>query len=189
MGKMGDLDQKGKWYVVQTLSGQENKVHESIKRQLELNDSLPVYEVNMPMEMVSERRQGKDHLTRRKLFPGYIFVRMDLYNATGEIDEAAWFFIRNIQGIIGFIGGDHPVPLSGSEVAELFRADGEAEQVKPKIVFEIGEVVRIKSGAFENFEGTVDEIDNERSKLKLMVSIFGRSTPVELEFWQVSRDL
>lgn len=187
---MSDSEQKGKWYVVQTLSGQENKVFESVKRQIELNDSLPVYEVNIPSEVVSERRNGKDYLTKRKLFPGYILVRMDLYNPAGEIDEVAWSFIRNVQGIIGFVGGgDRPIPLSDSEVADLFRPADEPEQIKPKITFEIGEVVRIKSGAFENFEGTVDEIDYERSKLKLMVSIFGRSTPVELEFWQVDREL
>lgn len=185
---MSEIEQKGKWYVVQTLSGQEKKVRDSISRQLELSDSLPVYEVNIPSEKVSERRQGKPRVTERKLFPGYILVRMDLYNEDGAVNDDAWYFIRNVQGIIGFIGGDRPVPLSDSEVADLFRSGNEEEQIRPKVVFTVGEVLHIKSGPFEGFEGAVDEIDNERGKLKLMVSIFGRSTPVELEFWQVDRD-
>jgi len=191
---MSETEQKGKWYVLQTLSGQEKKAYESISHQLEekhnQNESFPVYEASLPSERVSELRNGKKQIHVRRLFPGYIFVRMDLYNADGTVNDDCWYFIRNIQGIIGFIGGgERPAPLTESEVADIFRDEAAGEQVKPKVVFEIGEVVRIKSGAFENFEGAVDEIDNDRCKLKLMVSIFGRSTPVELEFWQVDRDL
>jgi transcriptional antiterminator NusG len=115
---------------------------------------------------------------------------MDLYEPDShKVDEKAWYFVRNIQGVIGFIGGSNsPVPLSQDEVDDLFRQEKSEEQVKPKILFDIGETVRIKDGAFENFEGVIEEIDNERGKLKLMVSIFGRSTPVELEFWQVERE-
>lgn len=185
--------EKGKWYVVHTLSGQENKVRESILRQLEIeNDDIPVYEVYIPMEKVSEVRQGKKTTTTRKFFPGYILVRMDLYKEDcKQVDEKVWYFIKDTQGVIGFVGGsgNNPVPLSDSEVADLLRqVTVEEEKVKPKIAFEIGEAVRIKDGAFENFEGNIQEIDNERGKLKLMVSIFGRSTPVELEFWQVGRE-
>ena len=105
------------------------------------------------------------------------------------INEKAWYFVRNVQGVLGFLGGTNkPTPLSQREVDEIMRpVQGGETDVKPKIAFEIGEVVRIKDGAFENFEGAIQEIDNERGKLKLMVSIFGRSTPVELEFWQVER--
>jgi transcriptional antiterminator NusG len=188
-----EKDTRGQWFVVHTLSGKENKVRDSLQRQLDSGefDDVPVYEVSIPTEKVSEVRQGKKYTTTRKIFPGYILVRMDLYKpGTSVIDEAAWYFIRNTQGIIGFIGGsENPVPLGPDEVANLFRTNEEKEAVKPKVLFEIGEVVRINSGAFENFEGTIEEIDNERGKLKLMVSIFGRSTPVELEFWQVERDL
>lgn len=184
--------EKGQWFVVHTLSGQENKVRDSILRQLEIEaEDIPVYEAYIPIEKVSEVRQGKKTTTTRKFFPGYILVRMDLYNAeTKQIDEKSWYFIKNIQGVIGFIGGGNkPMPLSDLEVADLLhQVNVEEEKVKPKIAFEIGEAVRIKDGAFENFEGNIQEIDNERGKLKLMVSIFGRSTPVELEFWQVGRE-
>lgn len=182
----------GQWFVIHTLSGQENKVRDTIQRQIEIADeAIPVYEAYIPIEKVSEVRKGKKITTTRKFFPGYILVRMDLYSPVdGAINEPVWYYIRNIQGVIGFIGGGHnPVPISEAEVAELFRQNGpEEEKIKPKIMYEIGESVRIKDGAFENFEGTVEEIDNERGKLKLLVSIFGRSTPVELEFWQVGRD-
>jgi len=187
-----EKDIRGQWFVIQTLSGKENKVRDALQRQLDSEDAkdVPVYEVSIPTEKVSEVRQGKKYTVTRKIFPGYILVRMDLYKPENdEIDESAWYFVRNTQGIIGFIGGSaRPVPLAPNEVTNLFRAE-EDEKVKPKVLFEIGEVVRINSGAFENFEGNIEEIDNERGKLKLMVSIFGRSTPVELEFWQVERDV
>lgn len=188
---MQDEGAKGQWFVVHTLSGQENRVRDNIQRQLANSDDVPVYEVYIPTEKVSEVRQGKKTMTTRKFFPGYILVRMDMYDSgTTKINEKAWYFIRDIQGVIGFIGGNsNPMPLSDSEVADMFRQTKEEDQVKPKIMFEIGETVRIKDGAFENFEGAIQEIDNERGKLKLMVSIFGRSTPVELEFWQVGRDV
>ena len=185
-----DNRNRGQWFVVHTLSGHENKVRETMLRQLELGDQLPVYEVYIPTERVSEVRQGKKTTMTRKFFPGYLLVRMDLYDEDHRINEKAWYFIRNVQGVLGFLGGgNHPEPLSESEVADLLRQGrGEAE-VKPKIAYEIGETVRIKDGAFENFEGVIQEIDNERGKLRLMVSIFGRSTPVELEFWQVDRSI
>jgi len=183
---------KGQWFVVHTLSGQENRVRESIERQLALeNDGFPVYEVLIPTEKVSEVRQGKKTTSTKKFLPGYILVRMDLYHAgTSDLDEKVWYFIRQTQGVLGFIGGgDKPIPLSAHEVDDLLRqAAGPEEKARPKIMFEIGETVRIKDGAFENFEGTIEEIDSERGRLKLMVSIFGRSTPVELEFWQVGRE-
>ncbi len=185
-----DNRNRGQWFVVHTLSGHENKVRETMLRQLELGDQLPVYEVYIPTERVSEVRQGKKTTMTRKFFPGYLLVRMDLYDEDHRINEKAWYFIRNVQGVLGFLGGgNRPEPLSESEVADLLRQGrGEAE-VKPKIAYEIGETVRIKDGAFENFEGVIQEIDNERGKLRLMVSIFGRSTPVELEFWQVDRSI
>ena len=186
-----DNRSRGQWFVVHTLSGHENKVRETMLRQLELSDQLPVYEVYIPTERVSEVRQGKKTTMTRKFFPGYLLVRMDLYDEDHRIDEKAWYFIRNVQGVLGFLGGgNRPEPLSESEVADLLRQGrGGESEVKPKIAYEIGETVRIKDGAFENFEGVIQEIDNERGKLRLMVSIFGRSTPVELEFWQVDRSI
>lgn len=187
--QMEEDKNKGQWFVVHTLSGHENKVRETILRQLQNVDSVPVYEVFIPTERVSEVRQGKRITTTRKFFPGYLLIRMDLYDAEGHIDENAWYFIRGTQGVLGFLGGGNkPIPLSPAEADDMLRQSrSEEDVVRPKIAFEVGEVVRIKDGAFENFEGTIQEIDNERGKLKLMVSIFGRSTPVELEFWQVDR--
>jgi transcription termination/antitermination protein NusG len=183
---------KGEWFVIHTLSGRENRVRDTIERESGLkDDDFPVYEAFIATEKISEVKQGKKRTITRKLFPGYIWVRMDLYDVeTRKLNEDAWYFIRNIQGIIGFVGSnDKPVPLSEQEVADVMNiADGEDVATRPKIEYEIGEVVRIRDGAFENFEGNVEEIDQERGKLKLMVSIFGRSTPVELEFWQVERE-
>ncbi|MDD5729020.1 MAG: transcription termination/antitermination NusG family protein, partial [Victivallales bacterium] len=130
-----EKDTRGQWFVIHTLSGKENKVRDSLQRQLENEDNkkIPVYEVAIPTEKVSEVRQGKKYTTTRKIFPGYILVRMDLYKpGTSVIDEAAWYFIRDTQGIIGFIGGsDKPVPLAQDEVADLFRTEEAEEEVKP----------------------------------------------------------
>jgi transcription termination/antitermination protein NusG len=181
----------GQWYVLHTLSGQENKVRENLEKSIKQEDAgCKVYEVLIPTERVSEVRNGRKTTMNRKYFPGYVLVRMDLYLEDGVIDEKVWYFVRQIQGVIGFIGGgDRPQPLSQHEVDDLMRqTSAPEEKAKPKIQYEIGESVRIKDGAFENFEGTIEGIDAERGKLKLMVSIFGRSTPVELEFWQVGRE-
>ena len=184
-------DNRGQWFVVHTLSGHENKVRDTLLRQMQSGDQVPVYDAFIPTEKVVEVRQGRKTIRARHLFPGYIWVRMDLYDDLGMINEKAWYFVRNVQGVLGFLGGTNkPTPLSQREVDEIMRpVQGGETDVKPKIAFEIGEVVRIKDGAFENFEGAIQEIDNERGKLKLMVSIFGRSTPVELEFWQVERSV
>ena len=182
-------ENRGQWFVVHTLSGHENKVRDTLLRQMQSGDQVPVYDAFIPTEKVVEVRQGRKTIRARHLFPGYIWVRMDLYDDLGMINEKAWYFVRNVQGVLGFLGGTNkPTPLSQREVDEIMRPAQVGEtDVKPKIAFELGEVVRIKDGAFENFEGAIQEIDNERGKLKLMVSIFGRSTPVELEFWQVER--
>jgi len=183
---------KGQWFVVNTLSGHENKVKNTIEKHLENESALreKIHEILIPVEQVSEIKQGKKTTTTRKFFPGYILVRMDLYDSeTKKLDEEAWYFIRQTQGVIGFVGsGDRPVPLPQHEIDDLLdQAEGASEKVRPKIDFEIGEMVRIKDGAFENFEGAIEGIDHERGKLKILVAIFGRSTPVELEFWQVER--
>ncbi|HBC87939.1 MAG TPA: transcription termination/antitermination protein NusG [Lentisphaeria bacterium] len=181
----------GQWFVVHTLSGHENKVKEKIEKHMAKGEARNVFEVLVPMEKISEVRQGKKTTMSRKYFPGYILVRMDLFNPeTKKIDEDSWYFVREIQGVIGFIGsGNKPIPLSPSEVDDLMRQVTETEaKVTPKINYDVGETVKIKDGAFENFEGVIEEIDQERGKLKLLVSIFGRSTPVELEYWQVERE-
>lgn len=182
---------KGKWYVVNTMSGQENKIKETIENQLAKEDSdLGIYEVLIPTEKVSEVKRGIKTTTTRKFFPGYILIRMDLYDKDNKINNDSWYLIKQTKGIIGFVGGGNkPLPLSEREVKDLIgQLESKDEKIKPKVQFDLGETLRIRDGAFENFEGVVEEIDPDRGKLKLMVSIFGRSTPVELEFWQVERE-
>lgn len=187
-------DQRGQWFVVHTLSQHEKKVRDSINRQIKLNDQVGVYEAYIPEEKVEDIRLGKKNVKNRKFFPGYVLVRMDLYREDGSINEDAWYFVRSVQGVLGFLGttnrgssanrpeGNRPRPLPPEEVAYVLRPP---ENPRPKDQFKVGETVRIKDGAFENIEGKIQSIDNERGKLQLMVSILGRSTPLELEFWQV----
>ena len=175
---------RGQWFVVQVLSGHENKVRESMVKQLEQCDQLPVYEVFIPTNQVFDVRMGQKKVTTKKIFPGYLWIRMDLYDADGQINEKAWYFVRNVQGVLGFLGGgNRPEPLSDTEVKSII-----APTVPPprtSVVFKIGQRVRITDGPFLNSEGTVEQIDNDRCHLTVQVQIFNRSTPVDLEFWQV----
>lgn len=186
---------KAQWFVVQTMSGQEQKVKQSIERLREQQGMEDrVLEVTIPTERITERRQGRKITMDRKLYPGYILVQARLFREDGATDEDTWHFIRDIQGVINFAGGSRdklvpPVPLSANEVELMLQQCREAEEgVKPKVQFEIGETVTIIDGAFENFEGTIEDVDSDRSKLRVSVSIFGRSTPVEVEYWQVERN-
>ena len=180
----------GRWYVVHTISGQEYKVKDSIEKRIASGERPAVYEVLIPTEKISEVKQGKKTTSSRKYYPGYVLVRMDLMK-DGKIDEAAFYSVKHTQGVLGFIGsGNNPIPLTPEEERDMMGRIREGEdKVQPKIDFEVGETVKIRDGAFENFEGTIEEIDTERGKLKILVSIFGRSTPVELEYWQVEREL
>ena len=182
---------QGKWFVVHTLSGQEFRVQESLmnaKRQHAEGVEQDILAVEVPTEKVSEVRRGRKTTTNRKFYPGYILVNMRLYEADGKVSSRVWYFVKETQGVIGFIGGDRPLPLSNSEVDMIMAQTKQTDEAsKPKIDFEIGDTVTIKDGAFENFEGTIQSLDPERGKLRLSVSIFGRSTPVEVEYWQVER--
>lgn len=187
---MGDQQDQGQWFVVQALSGQEFKVCESLlrRRKQESVDEL-VLDVQVPTEKISEVRRGKKTTQNRKFFPGYILVKARLYDEAGKVvNSVVWYYIRETQGVIGFIGGEYPVALSQQEVDNVLMQSQTGEEApKPKIDFNIGETVIIKDGAFENFEGSVESVDPERGRLKLSVTIFGRSTPVEVEYWQVER--
>lgn len=180
----------GQWYVLHTLSGQENRVRENVEKQIKMEDaSLPVYEVLIPTEQITEVKNGKKTTVKRKFFPGYVLVRMELYDADGKLDENTWHFIHGIQGVISFSGGgEKPMPMSQEEIDIWINHPAEQPRPPAAVPGEVGETVRIKDGPFENFSGVIVEIDPERGKLKLMVSIFGRSTPVEVEFWQVERE-
>ena len=182
-------EEEGSWYVVHVLSGQENKVKHSIEK-LRANEGVDdvVFEALVPTEKVSDTKRGQKTVVSRKFFPGYILVRMRLYDDEGQIIERSWFFLRNMQGVMGIVGGDRPVPLDEKEVERIMQQASETEEVaRPKVDYEVGDTVTVKDGPFENFEGTVESVDAERGKLQLSVTIFGRSTPLEVEYWQVER--
>ena len=177
------------WFVLHTLSGHEYKVQSNITsrvKQEELEDVIG--EVLIPTEQVSEVKQGKKTTAKRKFFPGYILIFISLYDDDNGFNERAWYFIQNTPSVIGFLGGERPVPLSDDEVERIVnQIEDKKETVKPKVMFEPGETVKINDGPFLNFSGLIEEVDPERGKLKISVSIFGRFAPVELEYWQVER--
>jgi len=131
---------------------------------------------------------GRRATTTRKFYPGYVLVHMTLYDDQRQLVDKTWYFTQQTPGIIGFVGGDRPVPLRPAEVETIMRQiEEKKDRIKPKVEFEPGETVKINDGPFLNFSGVIEEIDPERGKLKVSVSIFGRSAPVELEYWQVER--
>jgi transcriptional antiterminator NusG len=178
------------WFVVHTLSGMEQKVKSNIEKRIkgtEMEDLIG--EVMIPTEKVSETKKGKRTTSTRKYYPGYLLIRMKLWNDKQQLIEKSWYFIRDTTGVIGFVGGMKPVPLRQQEVESILsQIEDQKEKVKPKVTFEIGETVKIVDGPFLNFSGTIEKVDPERGKLTVSVSIFGRSTPVDLEYWQVERE-
>src|SRR5690349_7697479 len=180
---------KTQWFVIHTLSGQEQKVKESIEKRLKAEEMGEyIREVLVPMEKVAEVRSGKKTVTTRKLYPGYVFVDMVLLDENNRIIEKPWYFIRDTQGIIGFEGGDRPTPTSQDEIASIKSQISDSEDTeRPKVSFDVGETIKINDGPFLNFSGVIEEIDPDKGKLKVTVNIFGRNTPVELEYWQVEK--
>lgn len=176
------------WFALHTLSGQENKVKayiEKFKKVEELDDYI--FDVLMPTEVVSEVKNGKKTTKTRKLYPGYVFIHMRLYEE-GRLINKPWYFVKEVAGVINFVGGENPAALRQAEIDEIKARIAEANGKEvPKVTYEVGEEVKITDGAFANLTGRIDEIDPERGKLKISVSIFGRFTPVELEYWQVQR--
>ena len=177
------------WFALHTLSGQENKVKtyiEKFKKAEELDDYI--FEVLLPTEVVSEVKAGKKSTKTRKLYPGYVFIQMRLYGEDKKLINKPWYFVKEVAGVIGFVGGDNPAALRQAEIDEIkSRIEAANGKEVPKVSYEIGEEVKITDGAFANLTGRIDEIDPARGKLKISVSIFGRFTPVELEYWQVQR--
>ncbi|MSR77050.1 MAG: transcription termination/antitermination factor NusG [Candidatus Omnitrophica bacterium] len=172
-----------KWYVVHTQTGIESKAKASLEnRAITCGMADKIQKVLIPTEKVSEVKDGKKRISERKFFPGYILVQM-------ELTDESWYLVKNTNGITGFVGsGKNPIPLSEDEVNKILQQQEEkTSKPKPKVEFMEGESVRVKEGAFANFNGTIDEVNPNRGKLKVMVAIFGRSTPVELEYWQVER--
>ena len=180
---------QSKWFVLHTLSGQEQKVKESIEKRIKAEEMGEfTNEVLVPMEKVAEVRSGKKTVSTRKLYPGYVFIDMVLLDENNRIIEKPWYFIRDTQGIIGFVGGDRPTPTSAEEIESIKSQISDSEDTeRPKVQFDIGETIKINDGPFLNFSGVIEEIDPEKGKLKVTVNIFGRNTPVELEYWQVEK--
>ena len=179
------------WFVLHTLTGQEMKVKRYIEAQARLQDMTEdIGEIIVPSEKVSETKNNVKRTFVRKFFPGYAIIHCVLYaDDDRKLHEPTWRFLKDTPGIIGFVGGEKPVPLSEDEVRDLVNAaDVKKEKPRPKVVFEPGETVKITDGPFMNFSGTVDEVDPDRGKLKVSVAIFGRTAPVELEYWQVERE-
>jgi len=184
------LAPKDQWFVVHVLSGQEGKVQENINRRIQTEEMGDlVYEVLIPTERVQEIKRGKKTETTRKFFPGYLIVNMHLLDDDNQLVEKTWYFIKDTTGVLGFAGTkDRPIPMRKKEVESLLAQVREREDtVKPKISFEVGDKVKVADGPFQNQNGLVEEIDPVRGKLRVSVSIFGRDTPVDLEYWQVEK--
>ena len=196
------------WYVIQALTGQEQKAQRQIVAQArsaglceyfdipvepKKGEVLNDFNVVVPTERVAEFKEGKKRIVTRKLCPGYVVVRMALYEdeAHRQIRQELWQFIQNIPGVIGFLGGTStkPRPITQEEADNLLHrvAADEAKKPKLKVVFQVGETVRVNEGPFMNFNGTIEQIDPDSGRLQISVSIFGRSAPVTLEYWQVER--
>ena len=186
-----EVSDNRKWYAIQTRSNMEKKAVESLKRQIDIEDMgeyISKEDILLPTETISEIKNGKKRVNTRNLYPGYIFVRVKLYDDDENFLEKPWYFVRGINGIINFMGGDRPIALKKAEVDRIFEQISQSKDTeKPKVSFMVGENVKINDGPFVSLLGKIDEIDPEKGKLKVSVSIFGRLTPVELEYWQVSR--
>jgi transcriptional antiterminator NusG len=180
-------DRPGRWFVVHTQSGYEKKVKQNLEARISsMNMEERIHEVVIPMEDVVEFKNGKKQVVQKKVFPGYLLVRC-------EMDDDSWYVIRNTPGVTGFVGqGAKPSPLPRRDVENFLQVKDESEEAapkrgKPRLEYEQGETVRVKEGPFADFSGEIVEINEDQLKLKVLVNIFGRETPVELEFSQVAK--
>ncbi len=181
-GRIPPTERPGDWYVIHTYAGYENKVRANLLTRISsMNVEEKIFEVVIPMEDVMEIKQGKKQVVQKKVFPGYLLTRMYL-------DDDSWYVVRNTPGVTGFVGGGaKPTPLSAKEINKILQVKPDQKKLKPRLEFEETESVRVVSGPFANFTGSISEINVDQSKLKVLVNIFGRETPVELSFDQVAK--
>lgn len=175
------MESEKNWYVIHTYSGYENKVKANLERKVHsMAMENEIFRVLVPMEDEVEIKDGKKKIAKKKVFPGYVLVEM-------IVSDRSWYVVRNTPGVTGFVGsGTKPIPLTAAEVKHILKSMG-IEEVKPKLDIQVSQPVRITSGAFENWSATVLEVHHERAKLKVLVNMFGRETPVELDFSQVEK--
>ncbi|MDI6709804.1 MAG: transcription termination/antitermination protein NusG [Thermoanaerobacterales bacterium] len=172
------------WYVVHTYSGYENKVKANLERRIEsMNMGDKIFKIVVPMEDEVEIKDGRRKITKRKIYPGYVLVQMIL-------DDDSYRVVRNTPGVTGFVGstgiGSKPVPLTDDEADRIIRQMG-GDEPRVRIDVAVGEKVRVTGGPFESFIGTIEEINTEKGKLRVMISMFGRETPIELEYYQIEK--
>jgi transcription termination/antitermination protein NusG len=181
-------DRPGQWFVIHSYAGYENKVKSNLESRIaSMNMEERIFEVVIPMEDVIEFKNGKKQVVSKKVFPGYLLTRLHL-------DDDSWYVVRNTPGVTGFVGlGARPTPLSRREVENIMQVKPEegdgatAKKSRPRLEYEMGESVRVREGPFADFSGTIAEINEDQLKLKVLVNIFGRETPVELDFAQVAK--
>jgi transcriptional antiterminator NusG len=173
-----------RWYVVHAYSGFEKSVQRALEERITRAGMQDRFgKILVPVEEVVEMKSGQKHMSERKFFPGYVLVEM-------EMDDATWHLVKNTNKVTGFVGGtsNRPSPISSREVDAIMQQMREGvEKPKPKVLFEVGELVRVKEGPFTDFQGSVEDVNYEKSRLRVAVTIFGRATPVELEFGQVEK--
>ncbi|MBE3583642.1 MAG: transcription termination/antitermination protein NusG [Limnochordaceae bacterium] len=176
-----DRSGEKRWYVVHTYSGYENKVKTNLEHRINsMNMGERIFDILVPTEEELDFREGKKKIVKKKVFPGYVLVRMVL-------DDDSWYVVRNTPGVTGFVSsGTKPLPLSDADVEKILQRTT-ATEAGPKVAYEVGERVKVISGPFVNFDGRIEQVNVERGKLKVVVSMFGRETPVELGFDQVEK--
>ncbi len=183
-GQSSPLKMEKNWYVVHTYSGYENKVKANLEKRVEsMGMTDKIFRVVVPEEEETEIKNGKKKVVKRKVFPGYVLVEL-------VMTDDSWYVVRNTPGVTGFVGsagsGSKPTPLLPEEVTQLLKRMG-VEEKRVDANYEIGETVRVKEGPFANFTGNIEEMDKDKAKLKVLVNMFGRDTPVELDFSQIDK--
>ncbi|HOQ03658.1 MAG TPA: transcription termination/antitermination protein NusG [Anaerohalosphaeraceae bacterium] len=176
------------WFVLRVASNKEEQVRDALERKLKIEGVRSVGRILVPTEQIKRIRGGKQRVQKRKLYPGYVFMELEP-KEDGRIPDDVWYVIKETMGVGDFIGTEGvPTPMRDTDVAKMLKEADKPEDVPNiKVEFSKGDVVKIREGAFENFEGTVDSIDTERGIVRVIVTIFGRSTPLDIEYWQIEK--